>query len=161
MGVGPRMWNTRDTPPLPERIGCVVSRTPCHFRRCHDLGQRATLDRETLDVESPIPQIFADRPEEARRNQASSIYHLGHIQISAANLPGYRTRRAGGIKQEIPSKTREYETEGPTNHDAILDLASHIIRVEILQYVANRKIRGHNRGEIALTEERCSVRSKQ
>ena len=76
MGLGPRMWNTRETPPLPERIGCVArpaprSRTPCHFRPCHDLGQRATLDRETLDVESPIPQIFANRPEEARRNQMS------------------------------------------------------------------------------------------
>ena len=37
LGVGPGMWNTRDTPPLPERIGWVA--TP----KNHDLGHHATL----------------------------------------------------------------------------------------------------------------------
>ena len=62
LGVGPGMWNTRDTPPLPERIGWVA--TPIY----HDLGHHATLCCATT---SAIVKLSDANPQGGQRRQST------------------------------------------------------------------------------------------
>ena len=65
LGVGPGMWNTRDTPPLPERIGWVA--TPIY----HDLDHHATLCCATT---SAIVQLSEANPQGGQRRQTPSAW---------------------------------------------------------------------------------------